>query len=124
MTAHPQNWARDAAEVSAIPVNSSDAEFLAHVDGLERAARAMIEAGRAQIDAGNAQLESCRALRALGPASAAANIAGELVSIGSVAQIIGVSKDAVRMKVRRAKIGVKRGGRVYVHSAAIPALYA
>ena len=117
MTAHPRNCAREVLATPGAPACSSDAEFLAHVEGLELAARAM-------IDAGNAQLESCRALRALGPASAAANIAGELVSIGSVAQIIGVSKDAVRMKVRRAKIGVKRGGRVYVHSAAIPALYA
>jgi len=110
--------------MSTTPAHSSDAEFLAHVEGLELAARAMIEAGRAQIDAGNAQLESCRALRALGPASAAANIAGELVPIGCVARMIGVSKDAMRMKVRRAKVGIKMGGRVYVHSAAIPALYA
>jgi hypothetical protein len=124
MTARPRNLARDAGEMSTTPAHSSDAEFLAHVEGLELAARAMIEAGRAQIDAGNAQLESCRALRALGPASAAANIAGELVPIGCVARMIGVSKDAMRMKVRRAKVGIKMGGRVYVHSAAIPALYA
>ena len=123
MTAYPRNLARDAAETPSVPACSSDAQFFAHVDGLELTARAMIEAGRAQIDAGNAQLESCRALRALGPASAAANIAGELIPVASVAQMIGTTKAAIRMKVRRAKVGVKMGGRVYVHRSAIPALY-
>ena len=40
MTAHPRNLARDAAEMSTIPAHSSDAEFLAHIDGLELVARA------------------------------------------------------------------------------------
>ncbi len=124
MTAHPRNLARDAAETPSVPACSSDAQFFAHIDDLERSCLAMIEAGRAQIEAGNARLESCRALRALGRASAPADIANDLIPIASVAKMIGVSKAAMRMKVRRARIGVKIGGRIHVHRTAIPALYA
>ena len=124
MTAHPRNCASDAADMLDVPAHSSDAEFLAHVDGLELAARAMIEAARAQIDAANAQLESCRALRTLGRASAPADIASDLVPIGSVAKMIGVSKDAVRKKAWRKGVCVRVGGRLHVHRSAIGALYA
>jgi len=123
MTARPRNLARDAGEMSTTPAHSSDAEFLAHVEGLELAARAMIEAGRAQIDAGNAQLESCRALRLLGRASAPTNIASDLVPIASVAKMIGVSKAAVRRKAWRKGVCVRVGGRLHVHQSAIGALY-
>ena len=124
MTAYPRNFARDAAETPNVSTCSNDAQFFAHVDDLERAGRAMIEAGRAQIEAGNAQLESCRALRALGRASAPADIASDLVAIASVAKMIGASKAAVRRKAWRKGVCVRIGGRLHVHRSAIGALYA
>ena len=123
MTADPRDCAREVLETPGAPACSSDVEFFTHVDGLELAARAMIEAGRAQIDAGNAQLESCRALRLLGRASAPTNIASDLVPIASVAKMIGVSKAAVRRKAWRKGVCVRVGGRLHVHQSAIGALY-
>ena len=73
---------------------------------------------------GSAQLASCRALRALGRASAPADIASEFVPIGSVAKMIGVSKGAVRKKAWRKGVCVRIGGRLHVHRSAIGALYA
>jgi hypothetical protein len=114
MMAHPRNCASDAAE-------TLDVSML--VDDLERTARALIEAGKAQIVHGEAQLESCRALRAQCHASGAADMASELILASKVAQLIGVSKEAMRMKVRRKGIGVKVGGRLHVHVSAISSLY-
>ena len=47
MTADPRDCAREVLETPSAPACSSDVEFFTHVDGLELAARAMIEAGRA-----------------------------------------------------------------------------
>ena len=68
-------------------------------------------------------IESENDERALGPASAAANIAAELVPIASVAKMIGVSKAAVRRKAWRKGVCVRVGGRLHVHRSAIGALY-
>jgi hypothetical protein len=114
MTAHPRNCASDAAETL---------DVSALVDDLERAARAMIQAGNAQIVQGEAQLESCRALRAQCHASDAADMASDLIPVTKVAQLIGVSKEAMRMKVRRKGVGIKVGGRLHVHVSAIGSLY-
>jgi predicted TIM-barrel fold metal-dependent hydrolase len=131
MTAHPQKLASDAAETLDVPAHSSDAQFLAHVDDLERAGRAMIDAGKAQIDAGKAQvaqgstqLEICRALRNQRRAAEAAEMAGDLVSVANVAKILGKSKAAIRMKVFRMRVGVKVGASVHIHRGVIGSLYA
>jgi hypothetical protein len=130
MTAHPRNCASDAAEALDDPAHSSSTEFLAHVEALERVGRAMIDAGKAQIDAGkaqiaqgSAQIESCRALRNQRHAAQAAEIAGDLVSVANVAMMLGKSKAAIRMKVRRMRVGVKVGGSVHIHRGAIGSLY-
>jgi hypothetical protein len=114
---------RAAAETPSVAACSSDAEFLAYVDGLEVTARAMIEAAVAQTAAGNVLLESCRALRLLGRASAPTDIAGDLVPIASAAKMLGVTKAAVRKKAWRKGVCVRVGARLFIHQTAISALY-
>ena len=83
----------------------------------------MIEAGKAKIFQGNAQLETCRALRALRFTSETANMASDLLSVSNVARIFFTSEEAIRKAAWRKKVGVKLGGRVFIHRSALGALY-
>ncbi len=118
MTTHPRNRASAAAEALDVSEHSSDAEISALLDDWERGALAMITKG-------SAQLASCRALRALlsAPARSDACAGEKPIPLKVAAELVGVTKRALRAKAKRHEASFLQGDRLFILPSALAALY-